>query len=80
MFSEETAEKSDDQTEEPISSDQEAQSAAEDDFPDRRKRSPAADAFDSGASYFSKFFNILDPGNRKGHSFMMRTIFFRRRL
>jgi hypothetical protein len=56
-------ERSDDQTEGPIGGDQEAQSAAEDDLPERRKRSPAADAFDSGASYFSTFFNILDPGN-----------------
>ncbi len=63
MFSDETAEMSDNRTDEPIIGNQEAQSAAEDDLPERRKRSPAADAFDSGASYFSKFFNILDPGN-----------------
>ncbi len=56
-------ERSDDGTDEPIGGDQVVQSAAEDDLPERRKRSPAADAFDSGASYFSKFFNILDPGN-----------------
>jgi hypothetical protein len=63
VFSDEAVERSDDQTDEPIGGEQVAQSATEDDLPDRRKRSPAADAFDSGASYFSKFFNILDPGN-----------------
>ena len=36
----------------------------EDDFLDRRKRSPEADAFDVGASYFSKFYDILDPGKQ----------------
>ncbi len=31
---------------------------------DRSRRSPEADILHSGASYFSKFFEILDPGSR----------------
>jgi hypothetical protein len=30
----------------------------------RRRRSPAADAFEFGANYFSKFYDILDPGKQ----------------